>query len=78
MEKEDIRSLQLTLGGYIVIFILKIVVYSLSGVVVLFAEALHTLTDIFISGFLLIAAFYSRKKADREQQGIHPAGSSGC
>ena len=70
-EKEDIRNLQLTLGVYIVIFILKIVVYSLSGVVALFAEALHTLTDIFISGFLLIAALYSRKKADREHMFGH-------
>jgi len=66
VEKEDIRNLQLTLGVYIVIFILKIVVYSLSGVMALFAEALHTLTDIFISGFLLIATLYSRKKPDRE------------
>jgi cation diffusion facilitator family transporter len=31
----------------------------------LFAEALHTLSDIFISGFLLVAAWYSRKAADQ-------------
>lgn len=30
----------------------------------LFAEALHTLSDIFISGFLLLAAWYSRRAAD--------------
>jgi cation diffusion facilitator family transporter len=31
----------------------------------LFAEALHTLSDIFVSGFLLVAAVWSRKKADK-------------
>jgi cation diffusion facilitator family transporter len=29
-----------------------------------FAEALHTLSDIFIAGFLLVAAVYSRRQAD--------------
>lgn len=30
----------------------------------LLAEALHTLSDIFVSGFLLVAAIWSRKEAD--------------
>ncbi len=63
--QEDIRSLQLTLGLYGFIFVLKFVVYSLSGVMALLAEALHTLSDVFITSFLLIAAFYSRRGADR-------------
>jgi cation diffusion facilitator family transporter len=36
----------------------------MTGVMALFAEALHTLSDIFISGFLLVATLWSRKKAD--------------
>lgn len=61
---DDIRSLKLTLGVYLLIFALKLVVYWLSGVMALFAEALHTLSDIFISGFLFAALLISRKKAD--------------
>ncbi len=54
----------MTLGVYIVIFAMKLAVYLMSGVMALLAEALHTLSDIFVSGFLLAAALYSRKKAD--------------
>jgi cation diffusion facilitator family transporter len=64
-DQEDIRSLQLTLGLYVVIFAMKLAVYMVSGVMALLAEALHTLSDIFIAGFLLIAAYYSRRAADR-------------
>jgi len=64
-ESGDVRALQLTLGVYIIIFGLKLAVYLMTGVMALFAEALHTLSDIFISGFLLLAAYYSRKAADQ-------------
>ena len=63
-ESADVRSLRLTLAAYTVIFVAKIVAYLASGVMALFAEALHTLSDIFISGFLLVAALYSRRQAD--------------
>ena len=42
----------------------KLAAYYVTGVMALFAEALHTLSDIFISGFLLLAALYSRRAAD--------------
>ena len=61
---EDLKNLGLTLGLYILIFALKLVAYFASGVMALLAEALHTLSDIFVSGFLLIAAVYSRRGAD--------------
>jgi len=61
---EDLSSLKLTLGVYIVVFVMKLAVYFASGVMALFAEALHTLSDIFISAFLLVAVIFSRKKAD--------------
>jgi cation diffusion facilitator family transporter len=64
-EQEDVRGLQLALGVYILVFAMKLSVYLLTGVMALFGEALHTLSDIFVSGFLLLAAYYSRKAADQ-------------
>lgn len=61
---QDVRSLGLTLAVYALILAAKLAAYYASGVMALLAEALHTLSDIFISGFLLIAALYSRKQAD--------------
>lgn len=67
MEKSgDVRSLKIALGAYVLILALKLVVYMMSGVMALLAEALHTLSDIFVSGFLLVAAYYSRRAPDRE------------
>jgi cation diffusion facilitator family transporter len=63
-ESDDIRGLEITLGGYVLIFGMKIAVYFVSGVIALLAEAFHTLSDIFVAAFLLTAAYYSRKKAD--------------
>ncbi len=62
--ESDVRSLKTVLGVYIFIFAFKLAVYFMTGVMVLFAEALHTLSDIFISGFLLVAIIWSRKEAD--------------
>lgn len=59
------RALWLALGTYLVIFAAKLAVYFASGVMALLAEALHTLSDIFISAFLLVAARFSRRRADR-------------
>jgi len=65
-ESSDVRSLKVALGAYIIVLALKLIVYFMSGVLALLAEALHTLSDIFVSGFLLAAAYYSRKSADQE------------
>ncbi len=61
----DVKSLRLTLIVYVIIFAMKLTIYSFTGVIVLLAEALHTLSDIFVSSFLLVAAVWSRKKADQ-------------
>ncbi len=61
---DDLRSLWITSGVYVLIFALKLSAYFMSGVLALLAEALHTLSDVLISGFLLIALYYSRKAAD--------------
>ena len=60
----ELRALKLTLGLYVVIFTLKLIVYFATGVIALLAEALHTLSDIFVAGFLIMALIWSRKEAD--------------
>jgi cation diffusion facilitator family transporter len=64
-ESEDIRSLKMALGAYVLVLAMKLAAYFITGVMALMAEALHTLSDIFVSGFLLVAAYYSRKAADQ-------------
>ena len=61
---EDSRGLVLALVTYVIVFALKLSVYYATGVMVLFAEALHTLSDVFIAGFLLAALLWSRRKAN--------------
>ncbi len=55
----DIRGPQLALLAYVVVFAAKLGAYIASGVLALYAEALHTLSDIFISAFLLVATLTS-------------------
>jgi cation diffusion facilitator family transporter len=62
---EDTRNLTLALGAYALVLALKLAAYFLTGVMAMLAEALHTLSDIFVTGFLLFAAYYSRKQADQ-------------
>jgi len=63
---EDVRSLQLTVAVYAVVLAMKLIVYLMSGVMALLAEALHTLSDLFVSGFLLAAMYLARRAPDRE------------
>jgi cation diffusion facilitator family transporter len=44
---------------------MKLSVYFMTGVMAIFAEALHTLSDIFVSSFLLVAVIWSRREADK-------------
>ncbi len=61
---QELRALKLSIGVYIFVLALKLAVYLVTGVMALLAEALHTLSDIFVSSFLLLAAMWSRKEAD--------------
>ena len=61
-ESKDFSGLRLTLIVYVVIFIMKLVAYLSTGVIALLAEALHTLSDIFVAGFLIVALLYSRRR----------------
>jgi hypothetical protein len=60
----DMRGLVLAVLTYVLMFALKLGAYFVTGVMVLLAEALHTLSDILVSGFLLVALAWSRRKDD--------------
>jgi divalent metal cation (Fe/Co/Zn/Cd) transporter len=60
----NLRGMVLALVTYGVVFAIKLGAYFATGVTVVLAEALHTLSDIFISLFLLVALLWSRRKAD--------------
>ncbi len=60
----EAAALRLTLVIYAVVLVMKVLVWLASGVMAVFAEALHTLTDLFISVFLLAAALWSQRSAD--------------
>ena len=47
-ESADVRSLKVALGAYVIVLALKLIVYFMTGVMALMAEALHTLSDIFV------------------------------
>lgn len=64
-ESGDLRGIVVALIAYVAVFALKLGAYFVTNVMVLLAEALHTLSDIFISSFLLIALVWSRRKADK-------------
>ncbi len=65
------RGLQAALGIYALVFAMKLAVWLASGVIAVYAEALHTLSDLVISAFLLAAAVWSRKSADEIHQFGH-------
>jgi ferrous-iron efflux pump FieF len=69
--EKEIRSLYMTFGVYAVIVLIKLVAYFSTHVMALLAESFHTLSDLFISGFLLVALIWSRKGADREHMFGH-------
>ena len=47
-QESDVRALKIVVGVYVLIFVMKLAVYFMTGVMAIFAEALHTLSDIFV------------------------------
>lgn len=62
--ERETRALRLAVLLYLLVFAIKLAAYLITGVMALFAEAMHTVGDIFVSGFLLIALMWSRKEPD--------------
>lgn len=54
----------IALAGYSVLFVGKLGAYFVTHLGVMFAEAMHSMADMLITGFLLIAAWVSSKPAD--------------
>jgi cation diffusion facilitator family transporter len=69
--EKEIRSLYITVGFYAIIVIIKLIAYFYTHVMALLAESFHTLSDLFISGFLLVALIWSRKGADKDHMFGH-------
>lgn len=61
---QDEKALRLSVAVYLGVMALKLGAWWWTGVMALLAEGLHTLSDVFVSGFLLIAARWSRRKPD--------------
>jgi ferrous-iron efflux pump FieF len=68
---EDPRGLRLAVGLYVVVFVLKLGAYFVTGSMAVLAEALHTMADIVISAFLLLALRLSGKVPDEEHMFGH-------
>jgi cation diffusion facilitator family transporter len=64
--EKELRSFYMTVGFYAIIVIIKLIAYFSTHVMAILAESFHTLSDLFISGFLLIALVWSRKGADKD------------
>src|SRR5664279_1900038 len=62
----DRRGLWIALAGYTVLFAGKLAAFFLTHLGVMFAEAMHSMADMLIASFLLIAAWISSKPADEE------------
>ena len=62
----DARAMWIALAGYSVLFAGKLGTYFITHLGVMFAEAMHSMADMLIATFLLIAANLSAKPADEE------------
>jgi cation diffusion facilitator family transporter len=60
----ELRSLRLAVALYVAVLVVKVAAYLVTGVLALLAEAMHTLGDILVSGFLLLALVWSRRPPD--------------
>lgn len=74
--RRDLRSLRLSAILYVVMFVAKLGVYFATSVMALLAEAMHTLSDVIVVGFLLLALRWSSDEPDEEHMFGHERGQS--
>jgi len=60
----ETRGIKIALIGYVILVVLQLATYFLTNILVLLAQALEMLSDVLVSTFLLLSAFWSRKPAD--------------
>ncbi len=63
-EAQDERTLRLSVTLYLSVMVLKLGAWWWTGVMSLLAEGLHTLSDVFVAGFLWVAVRWSRRQPD--------------
>ena len=63
-ETQDEHALRLSVALYLVVTALKLAAWWWTGVMALLAEGLHTLSDVFVAGFLWVAVRWSRRQPD--------------
>ncbi|MFB6291512.1 MAG: cation diffusion facilitator family transporter, partial [Candidatus Bipolaricaulia bacterium] len=63
-EDSELRNMKWAVALYTLVFLMKLVGFFFTGVMVLLADALHSLSDVIIYAFLLVAAIWSEKGAD--------------
>jgi cation diffusion facilitator family transporter len=57
-------GLRLAVATYVAILAIKLAAYLASGILVILAEALHSLSDVIVAAFLLAAERWSRRESD--------------
>jgi len=58
------RGIKIALLSYSILVVLQLAAYFVTNILVLLAQALEMLSDVLISAFLLLSAFWSKKPAD--------------
>ncbi len=60
----ETRGIKIALIGYLILVALQLATYFFTNILVLLAQALEMLSDVLISTFLLLSAYWSQKPAD--------------
>jgi len=60
----ETRGIKIALIGYLLLVVLQLATYFFTNILVLLAQALEMVSDVLVSTFLLLSAFWSRKPAD--------------
>lgn len=60
----ETRGIRIALVGYSLLVVLQLAAFLSTGILVLYVQALEMLSDVLVSSFLLLSAYWSRKPAD--------------
>lgn len=72
----ETRGIKIALLSYSALVVLQLGAYALTGVLVLFAQALEMLSDVLVSSFLLVSIYWSRKPPDEFHMFGHGRGQN--
>lgn len=72
----ETRGIKIALASYLVLVFIQLTAYFFTNVLVLLAQALEMLSDVLVSIFLLISAYWSHKPADEFHMFGHGRGQN--